>query len=640
MNVLPSENTTNQYPTHIETSKTTPSLDMQIHLLNNEITDDNCYGFVVPLPSGIDSTDETFQNSKVRHLINDLLRENVTVYWSSCEFSAISKEMNTESEIVERGFNKGDFVISFSGSLTKDILTTAIIYDYNISSEIEQDDLLKTEIYKLINPLSLDAYPLVEPKIAQHFGIPTRYGWPTFLFVAESGGFLDMEFLLDNETELYLNNNDFNVFLWPYNPNPGRTFEVVASLANKAGANAIRNFVRNGGGYIGSCYGAQAASSGYILPIPIFSLRQAYNPELSFKIPFISLSISDTLMRQVHILDSHLYIATSEIEDTNHPLAYGINKTVKEFFNGPLFLWMGPHSNKIATFTGLQSEINSSVNSRFQKEVLGTPSWVHSTFGDGDVVLFAGHPEIVINISILIDRFEWDGDPYYGRRTVHNALFYVTSDPLKNIETLNDYPLSFIEMIGEKTIDLPLLPNNESAFEAIKTRLIGLNENLSILRNISNENIELFSEYFSEQLLENSYILYPVRYTFYYCSFFSDYNNKTLSDLEKLGSVYPLLAQFDDSVQQRIDALNYELSDRLNHSEKLVLQIITIANNLKYDLENKRTFVQKLQIISNARNMLRTFEIGMKYIPQTHFETLKLVRYCWYNYEANLALDS
>ena len=198
-------------------------------------------------------------------------------------------------------------------------------------------------------------------------------------------------------------------------------------------------------------------------------------------------------MRQVHILDSHLYIATSEIENTNHPLAYGINKTVQEFFNGPLFLWMGSHSNKIATFTGLQSEINSSVNPKFQKEVAGTPSWVHSTFGDGDVVLFAGHPEIRLNIPVLLDRFEWDGDPYYGRRTVHNALFYVTSDPLKNIETINDYPLSFLEMIGENTINLSYLPINESFFENIQIRLKKLNDNLSILRNISYENIELFA---------------------------------------------------------------------------------------------------------------------------------------------------
>jgi hypothetical protein len=177
-------------------------------------------------------------------------------------------------------------------------------------------------------------------------------------------------------------------------------------------------------------------------------------------------------------------------------------------------------------------------------------------------------------------------------------------------------------------------------FENIQTRLKKLNDKLSILRNISNENIELFSEYFSEQLINNSYILYPIKYTFYYCNFFTDYNNKTLYDLEKLESVYPLLSKFDDLAYKRIDSLYCDLSDRLNHSEKLVLQIMKIANDLKYDLENKGNFLKKLLIISNVRNMLRTFEIGMKYIPQTHFETLKLLRYCWYNYETHLAINT
>jgi len=129
MNILSTENIYNQNSIDAEASTMFLSPDINIHSLHTEVIDDNCYGFVVPLPSGIDSTDETFQNSKVRHLINDLLRENVTVYWSSGDFSAISKEMNNESDIVERGFNKGDFIISFSGNLTKDILTTAIIYE-------------------------------------------------------------------------------------------------------------------------------------------------------------------------------------------------------------------------------------------------------------------------------------------------------------------------------------------------------------------------------------------------------------------------------------------------------------------------------------------------------------------------------
>ena len=630
-------NISNRNSTNVETSTFFLSVDTTLPSLNDGVRGADCYGFIIPLPAGKDSTYETFQNCKVRHLINDLLRENIIVYWSSDTFSAPTKEINNDSDIVERFFKKGDFIIPFSGDSYKDISTTTIIYDYNTTGEIEDDDSLKTEVYKLMSTLSLNAYQLFEPKIAQHLGTPTRYSWPIYLHVAEAGGFLTMEFLLDNETAQHLNNNDFNVFMWPYGPNPETTVEVVKSLTNKDGMNAIRQFVRNGGGYVGSCYGALAACSGYLAPIPFFTLRYAYNPDQSVTFPFISLSISDTLIRPKQ-LGHNLYIATSEIEDTNHPLAYGINKTVKEFFNGPLFLWLGPNSAKVATFTSLQNKKNSSVNPFFQRRVMGTPSWVYSTFGNGKVVLFSSHPEIVNNISILLERYEWDGDPYYGRRTIHNALFYVTSNSLTDIEINNNYPISFIEEMGEKTIDLPIPPNNESTFEVIKTRLTALNGNLSVLRNISVENIGLVTELFNENLIIRGSMFYPVNYMYLYCNFFSDYNNKTLSDLNKLDQIYPLLAEYNDSVQQRIDYLKSDLSNRLNHSEKLVFDIITLANNLKDDLQNKRNIFQKLKSIIDARYILCTFEIGLKYIPQTHFQTLKLVRYCWYNYEANIAI--
>jgi len=69
--------------------------------VSGKIIDNDCYGFVIPLPSGEDSTYETFKNSKVRHLINDLLREGITVYWSSCDFSVLSKYMDSQSFVKE-----------------------------------------------------------------------------------------------------------------------------------------------------------------------------------------------------------------------------------------------------------------------------------------------------------------------------------------------------------------------------------------------------------------------------------------------------------------------------------------------------------------------------------------------------------
>ena len=54
--------------------------EVSILAQKNEQTLFDCYGFIVPLPSGKNTSYETFLNSKARHLINDLLRENITVY--------------------------------------------------------------------------------------------------------------------------------------------------------------------------------------------------------------------------------------------------------------------------------------------------------------------------------------------------------------------------------------------------------------------------------------------------------------------------------------------------------------------------------------------------------------------------------
>ena len=623
----------------IDGSSSVPFNSVGFHSYYQKENQYDCYGFVVPLPSGEQTTNETFQNNKVRHLINDLLREDIVVYWSACSFCVLSKGIDNQSNVVQQSFSKGDFVIPFSGEIDRDARLISIVYDYNISSEISDDDS-KTVVYKLMSLFSFDGYRLVEPKIVQHLGIPIRYGYPIYLQVAEAGGFFSMEFLLDNETAGYLNNDDYNVLMWPYNPNPGKSVEVALSVANKDGSNAIRKFVRDGGGYIGSCYGGQVASAGYLLPIPLFSLRHAYNPDIMFTVPFIGLSISDTLMRQKSLTDHHTYIATSEIVDTNNPLAYGINKTVDEFFNGALFLWLGPHSGAVATYTGLKSEKNGTVNPFFERKVVGTPSWVYSTFGNGTVVMFGAHPEQVNNLSLLLNDFEWEGDPYYGRRTIHNALFYATSEDLDEIEISMSYPVYEIEMMGERTVDLVLPPTNDSLFETIKIRLHTLNENLSLLRHVSTENIALFSTRFNEKILEKSYLLYPPKYMVLYCDFFTDYINKTFSHLDFLDSIYPLLFCFNDSVLQLIDDLKIELSDRLNHSEYLVNDIIADANELRDMLQNNKGFVEKISIILDSRSLLRTFEIGLKYIPQTHLESLKLMRCFWYLYEANIAVSN
>jgi|YNPNPStandDraft_1061719.scaffolds.fasta_scaffold54535_2 hypothetical protein len=72
-----------------------------------------CYGFIIPLPAGDDFTYETFLNSRSRCLINDLLRLNITVYWSSCDFSATSQRMQNYADGSVVFYKKGAFIVPF-----------------------------------------------------------------------------------------------------------------------------------------------------------------------------------------------------------------------------------------------------------------------------------------------------------------------------------------------------------------------------------------------------------------------------------------------------------------------------------------------------------------------------------------------
>ena len=54
--------------------------------------------------------------------------------------------------------------------------------------------------------INIECDKLIEPKIVQNLGKSVRYGWPTYLEIADSGGFYNFDFLLDNEAFQHLNN--------------------------------------------------------------------------------------------------------------------------------------------------------------------------------------------------------------------------------------------------------------------------------------------------------------------------------------------------------------------------------------------------------------------------------------------------
>jgi len=239
-----------------------------------------CYGFIVSPIIHKNSTIENQINCKIKHMVNDLLREQIPVYWTTTNLTILTSEM-------EQIFEKGTFIIPFTGNDTADTKLTAVIYDYNKSCEIEENNEIKIPIYEIMEPLNTPSYQLVEVKIAL-FKSQRTSGESFYLDAAEKCGFLTFELLEDKDLPKQLNNTAFNAIIWPAGDSyycnrlhklfSTGFFEAISGLSSDR-YNIIRKFVRNGGGYIGSCYGAYVASCG-VLPVPISLKRRAYNPNL------------------------------------------------------------------------------------------------------------------------------------------------------------------------------------------------------------------------------------------------------------------------------------------------------------------------------------------------------------------------
>lgn len=601
------------------------------------------YGFVIPLPQDDNTTYETLKNSLVRNLINDLLRENVTIYWSKDNFSALSKTLHINNPSIISFFKKGAFIIPFSGNDYQDMLISSIICDYNSTHELNYAKKFNIEAYILMEKLEVNVSKLIEPKIIQYLGENVRYGWPTYLEMAEVGGFLNYEFLDDGESHQYLNNEDFNVYIWPYFPDPSKNLESFYPFIQPKDVNAVRRFVRNGGGFVGTCYGAYAASSGLVTPFSISSILYAYNPNLSKISPSVSLSLSASIMHKYIELFFNSYIVVLKVVNDDNPVFYGVDDVFFDYFKGPIFIWLGKESHALTIYQDVKPATNDSiVTDRIKRTVIGRPCYINSTFGMGKMILFSSHPDFMNDIKglfkDLIDAdLIWLGDPFYGRRIIHNSIFHVSSKTNIKMNMINNNNPLFIYNTRDKTMNLSMMEIENDEFKFEIHRLKNLSINISELRNIS----VVLRDYYS--ILENSNILLSdkariSRYKIRFCELYNRYINKTIQNISKLQNIALMLYDFDKSIINKTNDLKLELNNRLYKAEYHINNVTKMFKEFRNRLQSDNiNLYQGVKLINNKRDLLGELEIGLKYIPQLFFETLKLVKHSWYHYEANIS---
>ena len=316
---------------------------------------------------------------------------------------------------------KGSYIIPFTGYSKQDSTISSILKNADINLQELKSPLDDVYVYELVKPRILS--------VNDELGTGFFNEWED---CCKLMGF-DYNTVPWESIPTVLNNDDYNLFIWP-----GGDGDIICLSANQVDIkqfNTIRDFVGNGGGYIGTCYGGYEASNGYMIP---FSILRPYFKNLPAW-PFLS------------IIDCKTFRAlpgwgliTVKVVDSDNPISFGVDEIVTDCFYaaGPMFLKCGRNVDVVGVIKETDDEdfwygeempinwllsiINASIPDpiikAWAKYAIGKPIWVTSKFGSGKVVAFGDHPESTTWHS---------SDGYHFNevlpRIEANAIFYATS---------------------------------------------------------------------------------------------------------------------------------------------------------------------------------------------------------------------
>jgi len=589
-----------------------------------------CYGFIVKLVKNNIYTNDQF-NCKIRHMINDILREDFQVYWTSENITVDVKDMNTNITLENLFFERGSFIIPFTGDETKDNKLISITYDYNQSSEIDYENDLSIPIYLIMEPITAQVYPLNEVKIAL-FKNRVTCGESLYIGLLKQCGFLNYDIIWDYELNSKLNTDDYNIMF-----HAGGILEANKLVAHMIyedvvyrEADGVRSFVNNGGGYVGVCHGLVKASAGMLydkIPIPIYLRRRVYNPNLRSIGVY---AIADILFNPYTAFMGDCQV---KITSGSSPITYGLGNVVWDcHIGGPQVCYTGKNIEVVARFHNTQEHFNN------------TPSWITTPFGDGKVIIFVTHPEIA-GIKNKPTNITMNN---VGKTTISNSLYHSTADEKIEYQTIITKNLSYLEEIWEKTSDLTRdLNQTETLFDIIRSNINETQEymdNISV--NISNV-ILLIKDIASKNNVNISSKLtkYYIGYEYskdilLYMNLLTPYLKNTTSVLDVIENIYCLFEN-DSDFNQQLEVFIDDISNRLNDTKQILEDTIILIENfyqklLKYEKWPIRIRIREYKLNNIAMdNYLHVFN-GFSKLPKIYFNSLKFLRYHWYNYESNI----
>ncbi len=101
-----------------------------------------------------------------------------------------------------------------------------------------------------------------------------------------------------------------------------------------------------------------------------------------------------------------------------------------------------------------------------------------------------------------------------------------------------------------------------------------------------------------------------------------------------------MISGYNESILDDVEMLKTDMKNRINKANELTDNVIIVAQKIEDILESdKINLIQKIDLLTERRDLLSNFEIELKYIPQLFFGSEKVLRNFWYNYEAYIALN-
>ncbi|MCW4017668.1 MAG: BPL-N domain-containing protein [Candidatus Bathyarchaeota archaeon] len=450
-------------------------------------------------------------------LINTLLQLNYPVYLLSEPISAVSNS------------HRGDFILPIPQSNEQSIFTQYINY---LS---EQLNVTITSVTKV----QANVYPINQPNVAVYYGGGVSGGSLEHIHALQQAGFI-----LSTVDENNMNLQDlskFNVLTFP----GGGPYLNVLTEEN---TNSIKQFVQNGGGYLGTCGGSVLGFKLDLLDVDNFMVGD-YPDWADLRGPLI-----------LNITDPQSLIVTG----------YQSNLT-STYYMGSFISRVGDDVDVICTYGAPTDELKEfgpeiidAYNVTIQPEEInlywGTPSIVAGEYGNGKVVLSTTHPELLAE----------------SQRLFVNSIFYLSSGNQTQLKTQE--PATY-----QQTGTLQAL-NPDSIAQASQL-LIQLHQEASIAQETMDANQEL--NYRITGATGDYLKLYV-----------DDVDSRTIMLLNDLGN---LTLAYDILLSSELASGPWQFYNGAEFSTEMLPQII----NQILDLNNKLTILTSTsQQLSNQMQQL------------------------------------